>query len=44
MVEAHESLPREGLFIKSDNSLLPIFFGNILEETAIKVGLTLCIR
>ena len=42
MVETHESLPREELFIKSNNSLLPIFFGNILEETANKVGLVLC--
>ena len=43
MVEAHESLPREELFIKSDNSLLPVFFANILMETANKVGLALCI-
>ena len=37
LVEGHESLPREELFIESDNTLLPMFYGEISEETAEKV-------
>ena len=37
MVEEHEGAPRGELFLKSTNSLLPMFYGNMREETANKV-------
>ena len=37
MVEDHEGLSREELFLKSTNNLLPMFYGNMREKTANKV-------
>ena len=34
MVEEHEGLSREELFLKSTNNLLPMFYGNMREKTA----------
>ena len=36
-IELHSALPRDEMFVDSDNSLLPLVYGNFNKETANKV-------